>query len=238
MIGVEQTTGGIETPCIYSAIMGVMRDIGAIAKNQKNTSQGAGYMFRGIDQVYNALQPAMVKNGVFAVPIVEKEERTERTTSKGSVLFYSRLHVIYRFYAADGSYIEARVIGEAMDSGDKATNKAMSAAYKYACFQVFCIPTEDMPDADRETHDNIQPMHDPQQPTDPGYDPSNDLIDKVKRDTLIEVMKKKGVKEEQILLRYQINSLEEMKMIDWLKAMKGLEKTPDIAPAVTQDLGI
>lgn len=217
MTEVEGTSG------IYSAIIGVMRDIGAIKKDQKNLQQK--YNFRGIDQVYNALQPAMVKNGVFAVPIVEKEERTERTNDKGTVIFYSRLHINYRFYAADGSYIEARVIGESMDTGDKATNKAMSAAYKYACFQVFCIPTEDMPDADKETHDGIQPQH----------DPSNDPIDDVKRNTLLEVMQKKGVKEEQILKRYKINSLEEMKMIDWMKAMKALEKTPDIE---TPDLGI
>ena len=228
MIGIEGKSG------IYEAIIGVMRDIGAIGKTQKNLQQK--YMFRGIDQVYNALQPAMVKNGVFAVPIVEKEERTERTTEKGTVIFYSRLHITYRFYAADGSYIEARVIGESMDTGDKATNKAMSAAYKYACFQVFCIPTEDMPDADRDTHENIQPQHEPQQQ--PDHDPSNDPIDDIKRKTLLDVMRKKGVKEAQILERYQINSLEEMKMIDWMKAMKGLEKTPDVAQPAPEDLGI
>lgn len=240
MIEVEQNreVDELTIPWIYTAILGVMNDIGAIEKKQRNLQQK--YMFRGIDQVYNALQPAMVRNGVFAVPIVEKEERTERTKDNGTVIFYSRLHVTYRFYAADGSYIEARVIGEAMDSGDKATNKAMSAAYKYACFQVFCIPTEEMPDADRETHDDIQPQHDPQ-PTDPGYDPSNDLIDKVKRDTLVEVMNKKGVKEKSILDRYGINSLEEMTMGIWYRAMKGLEKTADAAPApeeATPDLGI
>jgi hypothetical protein len=39
-----------------------------------------------------------------------------------------------------------------MDSGDKATNKAMSAAYKYAAFQAFSIPTESDNDADASTH--------------------------------------------------------------------------------------
>jgi hypothetical protein len=45
------------------------------------------------------------------------------------------------------------MIGEAMDSGDKSSNKAMSAAYKYAAFQAFCIPTEGDNDADATTHD-------------------------------------------------------------------------------------
>lgn len=40
-----------------------------------------------------------------------------------------------------------------MDSGDKATNKAMSAAYKYAAFQAFAIPTEGDNDADGSTHE-------------------------------------------------------------------------------------
>jgi hypothetical protein len=43
--------------------------------------------------------------------------------------------------------------GEAMDSADKATNKAMSAAYKYAAFLAFCIPTEGDNDADATTHE-------------------------------------------------------------------------------------
>ena len=40
-----------------------------------------------------------------------------------------------------------------MDSGDKATNKAMSAAFKYAAFQAFAIPTESDNDADSTTHE-------------------------------------------------------------------------------------
>jgi hypothetical protein len=42
-----------------------------------------------------------------------------------------------------------------MDSADKATNKAMSAAYKYLALLVFCIPTEASAetDADFSTHE-------------------------------------------------------------------------------------
>ena len=136
---------------IQKAIIGVMQDVGAVGKNDKNKQQG--FMYRGIDAVMNALQPAMIKNGVFVVPTVLHEEREERTTKSGTVLFYTRLLIRYTFYADDGSYISADVIGEAMDSGDKATNKAMSIAFKYACFQVFCIPTEEMKDPDAEVHE-------------------------------------------------------------------------------------
>ena len=135
---------------IYQSIVAVMSDVGVIGKNTKNTQQG--FMFRGIDAVMNALQPAMLKNHIFVVPEVLEQTREERTTANGKTLIYSILKMKYTFYAEDGSSISAVIIGEGMDSGDKASNKAMSIAFKYACFQVFCIPTEEMKDPDAECH--------------------------------------------------------------------------------------
>ncbi len=139
-----------ESGKIYDAISNVMAEIGAIGKEKKNQQQG--FMYRGIDDVMNALQPSLVKHKVFIVPEVTSESREEKINKNGTLLFYVRLGITYRFFTTDGSSIETRVIGEAMDSGDKATNKAMSIAYKYACFQVFCIPTEEMKDPDAEVH--------------------------------------------------------------------------------------
>lgn len=136
---------------IYQAISGVMADIGAIGKNKKNAQQG--FKYRGVDDVMNALQPVMVKNGLFVVPEIIDQRREERQTSRGGNLIYSVCTVRYTFYAKDGSSVQCVVIGEGMDSGDKATNKAMSIAFKYACFQVFCIPTEEMKDPDAEVHE-------------------------------------------------------------------------------------
>lgn len=127
---------------IYQAISGVMADIGAIGKDKKNAQQG--FKYRGVDDVMNALQPVMVKRGLFVVPEIIDQRREERQTSRGGNLIYSVCTVRYTFYAKDGSSVQCVVIGEGMDSGDKATNKAMSIAFKYACFQVFCIPTEEM----------------------------------------------------------------------------------------------
>jgi hypothetical protein len=139
------------TPKIYGAIANVMTDIGAVGKTSRNTQQG--FMFRGIDAVMNAISPALIKNRVFIIPEVLEQNREERTTSKGTTLIYSICKVRYTFFAEDGSSVECIVIGEGMDSGDKATNKAMSIAFKYACFQTFCIPTEEMVDPDAECHE-------------------------------------------------------------------------------------
>ncbi len=134
---------------IYKAIPCIMSEINAVEKNKKNKQQG--FMYRGIDDVMNAINPALVKHNVFIVPEVMEQSREERKSAKGINLLYSVCRMKFRFCADDGSYIEAVTVGEGMDSGAKATNKAMAVAFKYACFQVFCIPTEEMKDPDAET---------------------------------------------------------------------------------------
>lgn len=134
---------------IYQSITKIMEEVPSIGKTQRNKTQG--FMYRGIDDVMNALQPLLAKNKVFIVPEILEQTREERVTSKGGNLIYSICKIKYKFYAEDGSSIEAITIGEGMDSGDKATNKAMAIAMKYALFQVFCIPTDEMKDPDSET---------------------------------------------------------------------------------------
>lgn len=207
------------TPKIYEAISNVMADIGAVSKNKKNQQQG--FMFRGIDDVMNALAPALVKNKVFIVPEVTHEERTERATTKGGVLFYTRLHVTYHFYTTDGSSVTAKVIGEAMDSGDKATNKAMSIAYKYAAFQVFNIPTEEMQDPDAEVHSV-----------------GAEYIDEIKIKALKKTMADKGVVDKQIFDRYGVSRFEELTIEHFMSAVRSLGKMPDVEKKEELDLGL
>jgi hypothetical protein len=140
---------------IHQKIPIIMSEIGAIQKAKKNAQQG--FMYRGVDDVMNALQPLLHKHGVFIVPEVLEQKREERQTNKGGNLIYSVCTIKYTFYASDGSFITAVVVGEGMDSGDKATNKAMAIAFKYACFQVFCIPTEEMKDPDADTPEPSMP---------------------------------------------------------------------------------
>jgi len=134
---------------IYAAISAVMNDVGAVSKNDQNDYDK--YKYRGIDAVMNALSPAMVKNKVFVIPQVLESSREERAGKNGGSMIYSIVKVKYTFYTDDGSSVESIVIGEAMDRSDKSTNKAMSAAFKYACFQTFCIPTEEMKDSEEES---------------------------------------------------------------------------------------
>lgn len=140
---------------IHNKIIACMRDVEAIGKNKRNQQQGFSY--RGIDDVYNALNPILSKHGVFTAPEVVSISREQVTSNKGTLLHYSIVTMKHKFYAEDGSCVETVVVGEGMDSGDKATNKAMAIAHKYALFQIFCIPTEDVVDPDSEAHVTVPP---------------------------------------------------------------------------------
>ena len=134
------------TPLIYKKIIEVMADINAIGKDRRN--KDFNFQFRGIDDVMNELHGSLAKFGVFVVPNVLAETRSEGKTKNGGTMFYTRLKINFGFYAEDGSHVDAVVIGEAMDTSDKASNKALSIGLKYAMLQVFCIPTEDEKDPD------------------------------------------------------------------------------------------
>lgn len=214
---------------IYKAIPCIMGEINAVGKNKKNTQQG--FMYRGVDDVMNAINPALVKNNVFIVPEVIEQSREERKTAKGGSLLYSVCRMKFRFYADDGSYVEAVTTGEGMDSGDKSTNKAMAVAFKYACFQVFCIPTEEMKDPDAETPEPSSPNKKDNAGTDKRQDnvPEQEYIDCVKVNALREKMMKKGVNEKSVLEYYGVNSFDKMDFKTWKDAMQLLDKYKDVA---------
>lgn len=143
-----------EVKKVYQAIVNVTKALGkeGISKDRKNAQQG--YSFRGIDDVYNALSHALSENGLCIIPVVLERVSEERATKSGGTLFYVTVKMQFDLVSsADGSSHSVVTFGEAMDSGDKATNKAMSAAYKYAAMQTFCIPTEGDNDADATTHE-------------------------------------------------------------------------------------
>lgn len=140
-----------KTGLIFQKIPAVMRKVGAIAKGRKNVQQG--YQFRGIDDVYNEIHDALAEEGIFTVPRVVADKSEEKTSRGGTTLIYRILTIEYDFFASDGSVFMARVVGEGMDSGDKASNKAMAVAHKYALLQVFCIPTEESKDPENDSHE-------------------------------------------------------------------------------------
>lgn len=142
-------------PKIYGAIAAIMKDTKAITKSSKNQQQG--FMFRGIDAVMNELHDLFANNGVFILPEVLEFSVAEKVTKSGSYLYYTRAKIKFHFVADDGSEVITTNVGEAMDSGDKGMNKAMSVALKYALMQMLLIPTEEQKDPDATTPDETRP---------------------------------------------------------------------------------
>lgn len=175
---------------VYKAIAAIQGKLAktGIAKEGTNTQQN--YKFRGIDQVYAALSPLLAEHGLCVLPRMVALDRSERVTlkpgyqgapPKESVLFYVTVTAEFDFVAvADGSTHTVRTYGEAMDSGDKATNKAMSAAYKYAAFMAFAIPTEGDNDADATTHE-VEPQRQAVRKLDGPYTSKTALWNAVKK---------------------------------------------------------
>lgn len=140
----------MEPALIYARMANILQDIEYIGKDKKNSQQN--YNFRGIDDVYNELHPVFAKHSVFISPKVVRVEREERTSKTGGLLIWTVMDVCFTFYTVDGSSIQSTTTGEAMDSGDKGCNKAMSAALKYALMQMLLIPTQDKKDTEEDSH--------------------------------------------------------------------------------------
>ena len=224
---------------IYGAISNVMADIGAVGKN--NTNQFDKYKFRGIDDVMNALYPAMVKNHVFVTPEVLEAQREERASKDGKTMMYTILTIKYTFYTDDGSHVECTVIGEAMDRSDKSTNKAMSAGFKYACFQTFCIPTEELIDSETESPEvgnkvtankkeaeksDEQKNEEMKASVDKNLIPkANELISAEQIAMMKSEMERTGVPEKQILQLAQVDALDKMQQVTATSIINKLKHT-------------
>lgn len=197
---------------IYESITKIIEEIPAIGKTKENIQQK--FKYRGIDDVMNAMQPLLAKHKVFIVPQVLEQTREERQTQKGGTLIYSICKIQYTFYAEDGSFVSAITIGEGMDSGDKATNKAMAIAMKYALFQVFCIPTDEMKDPDAETPPEILTK-------------AEEKIDKTKVEALKKVIENKNMTPEfllQGLTYYGYTKIEDIKEKDYMTIYNAIMK--------------
>jgi hypothetical protein len=146
---------------IHYKMAAILSELPAIGKSERNEQQQ--FMFRGHDQVLNALNPLLAKHGVYATPMVLDRVTAQRQTRSGGVMYEVNLHVKYTFYASDGSSISASAWGEGTDSGDKSTNKAMTMAFKNVLNQVFAINTQETQnlDTDRSHPEDTVARQDP-----------------------------------------------------------------------------
>ena len=140
-------------PCVYTAICAVTAEIGQCGVAKSHTNPVDDYRYRSIDDVIGALSPLLAKHRLCVLPRVLERHVLERQGTRESLLLSVALRVAFELVSAeDGSTHQVEAYGEALDAGDKATAKAMSAAYKSAMLQTFCIPAGNNHDADGSSH--------------------------------------------------------------------------------------
>lgn len=136
---------------VYEAVAAVMADVQAVGKNGRNTAQN--FSFRGIDAVVNAVGPALRTHGVIIAPVATEQATAQIEVGKNrSLMREVTLKVTFGVYGPDGDSFTVQVAAESMDSGDKATAKAHSVAYRTALLQLLCIPTDE-PDPDATSYE-------------------------------------------------------------------------------------
>lgn len=144
-------------PLVLEAI-GKMTELLAkegIGKERQNTDQK--YKFRGIDDVRNAIAPLLSECKLVILPKLVSRTEKERTTKSGGFALQVVVRIDFHFLSReDGSEIIIPMENEAVDYSDKATNKAISQAYKMLCINTFCIPTEGEEDADDDKRKDLK----------------------------------------------------------------------------------
>ena len=126
---------------VYSAIIAITSELApqGIAKSRFNAADQ--YHYRSIDDVLDRLSPLLAKHRLCILPRVLERSETERAGLGEGLLLQVTLKIAFELVSADdGSSHTVEAFGEALDPADKGSAKAMSAAYKSAMLQTFCIP--------------------------------------------------------------------------------------------------
>lgn len=130
-----------ETKPIGVLLAEVSAEVGVVPRGHTMRSGGESYTYRSVDQIQAAAHPHLAARGIVILPEVVRVEREERTARSGSGLHVCHLTVKFTFRGPAGDEAVAVTQGEAQDSGDKATNKAMTAAFKAALSLVLNVPS-------------------------------------------------------------------------------------------------
>ena len=149
---------------IYEKLSAIANEIGTVAKNLEiDTGKGKGYKAVSEADVLRTIKPIEHKHRVFSYPcmrnVIESGEFVTSFEVKGEKKerkqLFLRIETVYRFVDMDDptQYIEVTTYGDGLDSGDKATGKAMTYADKYALLKAYKIVTGD--DPDQEASDEL-----------------------------------------------------------------------------------
>lgn len=168
-------TDAAEVP-VHVAWARVMADVQSISKADQRNDVGGRYSFRGVDRVINAVGPALRRHGVLVLPTrIVSKEYGETKTSKGSTMQECTVTVEWTVRGPKGDDLPPlQSAGQATDTQDKATAKAISVAQRVLFLSALQIPTED-PDVDRGHERGERPLPKPADYRDEILDPNTSV---------------------------------------------------------------
>lgn len=143
-----------QAPSVIEALTRVMGDVQYVGKGGWNDHQK--FKFRGIDDVMNAVGPVLRRHKVILMPRIISHELTSRPRPNGGTTNFATVTVEYTAHGPAGDTISGSAAGEAFDTGDKATPKAMSVAFRTFLLQALCLPTDE-PDPDAQSYEETRP---------------------------------------------------------------------------------
>lgn len=126
---------------VVEVMLAAMRSVQSIGKSDFNDFHK--FNFRGIDTVLDHVGPAFREHGVLTFPELQSLAAETVKSSKDKPMRLTTVTVKYTFVGPAGDRESAIVPGEAWDSEDKGSSKAMSVAYRTALIQVLSIPTKE-----------------------------------------------------------------------------------------------
>ena len=138
---------------IFQKMEAITNELGFVAKNLNvAVSKTNSYKATGEVDVLEAVKPLENKYGIYSYAsnreIIESDTLTQNTQYGEKNSLFLRMKVTYRFVNTDNpqEYVETVSFAEGIDSGDKASGKAMTYADKYALMKAYKISTGEDPD--------------------------------------------------------------------------------------------
>ncbi len=204
-------------PAIFGAMSAAQADLAraGVAKLGKNQQQG--FMYRAWDDLQQALAPILAAHRLLIIPHIESRTESSVTTKSGSQMFRVVLQGHLEFLSGvDGSSYRFQAFGEASDTGDKGTSKALTMLVKYAVLHAFCVPLAGVPDSDAET----APETAPETPA----DPVSDKITEIQIADLQALAEEGGADMDKFLKFLGVSTLAELPAAEVSDALHALER--------------
>jgi len=194
--------------------MSLITDEVGVVEKKLNVEINKNRSYKAVSErdILDAVKPIEKKYRVYSYPIqreiIEKDIISKETDYGTSNQFYLKLGTVYRFVNIDNpeEYLDMTTYGDGIDSGDKASGKAMTYADKYAIMKAYKISTGDDPDKEVSPEKGYKKKETKPVSKQQAQEQLENMIDYEYQQTL----KTSGQNEKELLTHYGVESADEL----------------------------